>query len=72
MGIPGPDGDAMDVGGNGLEGVAQEVVDELPEECRREFDEVVRREREWKGKWRGEGQDGMRGGLRIGYAGFPV
>ncbi|PSK44201.1 Chromatin structure-remodeling complex subunit rsc7 [Elsinoe australis] len=72
MGIPGPDGDAMDVGGNGLEAVAQEVVDQLPEECSREFEEAVRREREWKGAWRGEGQDGMRGGLRIGYAGFPV
>ncbi|KAF4553757.1 Chromatin structure-remodeling complex subunit rsc7-like protein 1 [Elsinoe fawcettii] len=72
MGIPGPDGDSFDVGANGLSSVSKEVRDELPEELRREFDEAVEREAEWKGRWKGEVSDGWRGGLRIGYAGFPV
>ncbi|PNS13736.1 Chromatin structure-remodeling complex subunit rsc7 [Sphaceloma murrayae] len=72
VGIPGPDGDAWDIGGNGLSGVPMDVRDELPDECRRAFDEAVRREEAWKAGWRGEDRDGWRGQLRVGYAGFPV
>ncbi|KAF2225652.1 chromatin remodelling complex Rsc7/Swp82 subunit-domain-containing protein [Elsinoe ampelina] len=72
LGIPGPDGDAVDVRANGLTGVAREVADELPLDMRGAFEEAVRAEREWKGRWRGEGEDGLRGQLGIGYAGFPV
>lgn len=70
--VPGPDGSARALGSNGLSGISKEVLDELPDECRGAFEEALREEQGWKGTWSGETHDGMRGGLRIGYAGFPV
>ncbi|GAM90577.1 hypothetical protein ANO11243_086210 [Dothideomycetidae sp. 11243] len=74
FGVPGPDGEACDllIAPNGLSSVPDDVRDELPESCRRDFEVALAAEREWKSAWSGEQNDGMRGRLKIGYAGFPV
>lgn len=72
LGVPGPDGDIDDVGPNGLSGVPQAVLDELPADCKAAFEEARQRELGWKKNWSGELQDGSRGTLRIGFNGFPV
>lgn len=75
FGIPGPDGDASDPlpsGSNGLLGVSEDLVDELPEECRVAFEQAREAERRWKDSFRSEREDGFRATLKIGYAGFPV
>jgi len=60
LGIPGPDGEEMDIGYNGLSGVGEEIRELLPAECRRAFEEAVERERRWKGRWGTEERDGAR------------
>lgn len=58
--VPGPDGDNLDMGFNGLGGVSDEVKDCLPPECRQAFDAALAKESEWKNKWAGENVDGHR------------
>ena len=71
--IPGPDGDINDLGPNGLSGISQAVLDELPAECREAFAAARDAETTWKSGWGNEGIDGGRGGgLKIGFNGFPV
>ncbi|KAG9952720.1 hypothetical protein KCU85_g1996, partial [Aureobasidium melanogenum] len=72
LGVPGPDGDVHDLSTNGLSTISQDVLDELPEECRAAFEEAKNAELEWKSKWHDEHADGARGKLRIGFNGFPV
>jgi chromatin structure-remodeling complex protein RSC7 len=72
LGIPGPDGDALDVGTNGISNISDDILDELPAECRRAFEEAKERELEWKGRWGSEHRDGARGDVKIGFLGFPV
>lgn len=72
MGIPGPDGDAMDVGPNGLSGISDDILAELPPQCRIAFDEAKAQELEWKNRWSTERKDGARGELKIAFLGFPV
>lgn len=72
MGVPGPDGDVEDLGPNGLSTVSQDLLEELPEECRAAFEEAQEAELGWKRKWGHEQRDGARGKLRIGFNGFPV
>lgn len=72
LGVPGPDGDVDDLGPNGLSTISQDVLDELPEDCRAAFEEAYAAEMSWKNKWGTEGTDGSRGKLRIGFNGFPV
>lgn len=55
----------MDLGYAGLEGVGEDVKSLLSEECRREFDRALGRERVWKGGWGTEESDGRRGRLVI-------
>jgi len=71
-GVPGPDGDVSDIGGNGLTGISRDLIDELPEDCRAAFDEALRAEQQWKRSWGTEGSDSLRTSLRIGFNGFPV
>lgn len=61
IGIPGPDGDYLDRGPNGLSNIPDDILAELPADCRKEFDKAVSREVEWKNKWRTEKHDGHRG-----------
>lgn len=71
MGIPGPDGDLMDIGPLGLADVTEEVLAELPEDCRVAFLEARAVEIEWKQKWRAEQEDHARAELKISYSGIP-
>jgi len=71
-GLPGPDGNITDLGPNGLSTVPQDVMDELPEDCRVAFEQARDAELAWKSKWSTEQSDGSRGTLRIGFNGFPV
>ncbi|KFY64212.1 hypothetical protein V497_01796 [Pseudogymnoascus sp. VKM F-4516 (FW-969)] len=65
LGIPGPDGEGMDLGYSGLGGVGEDIKELLPEECRVAFERAVERERVWKGGWGTEEQDARRGRLVI-------
>ncbi|KAK1824572.1 chromatin structure-remodeling complex subunit RSC7 [Friedmanniomyces endolithicus] len=58
----------------GLSAIPDEVLAELPEECRAAFEEAKRAEMSWSGLWGREGEVGMRpgGGLGVGLSGFPV
>ncbi|KAF7918039.1 hypothetical protein BELL_0077g00220 [Botrytis elliptica] len=79
-GVPGPDGAGWDlsaggksngsagdnlIGMDGLSGVSEDVLDVLPEDCRRAFEEAREREREWKGKWGSEVVDGGRRSVKV-------
>ena len=49
-----------------------DILDELPEDCRKAFESARAAEVGWKQQWGTEAQSGMRGGLRIGFSGYPV
>ncbi|KAF2167816.1 hypothetical protein M409DRAFT_21963 [Zasmidium cellare ATCC 36951] len=73
-GYPGPDGHVEDPtsGPNGLSTVSQELIDELPADCRAAFEEARATELRWKGRWGTEVSSGQRGCLKIGFNGYPV
>lgn len=71
-GFPGPDGDTLDVGPNGLSGISDDILSELPSDCRMAFDQAKEQESEWKNRWSTERNDGARGDLKIAFLGFPV
>ena len=60
LGIPGPDGAHMDIGFNGVSSIPKELRDELPEECRRALESVVRKEEAWKESWGDEERNARR------------
>ncbi|QDS75680.1 hypothetical protein FKW77_007615 [Venturia effusa] len=72
LGIPGPDGDSVDVGPNGLPDVSDDILAELPPQCRQALEAAKDQEIQWKTQWKSEVEDGARGTLRIGFLGFPV
>lgn len=73
-GFPGPDGTITDptAGTQGLSTIPSDILDELPEDCRQAFEAARAAEVGWKQQWGTEAQSGMRGGLRIGFSGYPV
>ncbi|KAI6819071.1 hypothetical protein KC332_g11252 [Hortaea werneckii] len=73
-GFPGPDGSLYDPtsGPNGLSSIPDDIADELPEDCRRAFEEAKKAEMRWKGQWGTEAQSALRGELKIGFNGYPV
>ncbi|KAF2432741.1 hypothetical protein EJ08DRAFT_686681, partial [Tothia fuscella] len=72
LGLPGPDGDAIDVGPNGLPQVTDDILAELPPDCRKALLEAKAKESQWKQKWGTEVESGARGNLKIGFLGYPV
>ncbi|TAQ86243.1 hypothetical protein B7494_g5413 [Chlorociboria aeruginascens] len=60
LGVPGLDGDAHDLGFNGLSNIPSHIKAELPAECRKAFDDALASELQWKNKWGTEGKDTMR------------
>ncbi|MCJ1310266.1 hypothetical protein MMC25_003928 [Agyrium rufum] len=70
LGVPGPDGDIYDIGTRSLDDVPDEVLEELPEDCKQAFLEAHAEELGWKTYWGNEKQDGMRAGLTITYSGM--
>ena len=73
-GFPGPDGSITDPtsGSQGLSQIPQDLLDELPEDCRRAFESARAAEVGWKKQWGSEGDSCLRGGLKIGFSGYPV
>lgn len=73
-GYPGPDGHVADIasGPNGLDSIPGDVLDELPEDCRRAFEEARRAQHAWKAQWGTEKVSASRGNLIIGLNGCPV
>lgn len=73
-GFPGPDGTITDPtsGSQGLSSIPSDILDELPEDCRQAFETARAAEVGWKQQWGTEAQSGMRGGLKIGFSGYPV
>lgn len=60
VGVPGPDGDAYDLGFNGLSSVPDDILAELPPECLAEFQKALRKEVEWKSRWSTENDNTLR------------
>lgn len=81
QGLPGPDGDVLDLGANGLvsiagsppvpEFAAPEILAELPPECKEALVDAAAREWQWKAKWRSEVDDGRRAQPLKSYSWFP-
>ncbi|KAK3679437.1 chromatin structure-remodeling complex subunit RSC7 [Recurvomyces mirabilis] len=73
-GYPGPDGSSLDPqsGSNGLSGIPDDLIDELPEDCRRAFFETRKLETQWQRRWGSEAQSAWRKDLNIGLNGYPV
>ncbi|SZF04513.1 unnamed protein product [Blumeria hordei] len=60
LGIPGPDGDTLDIGFTGLSGVPEEIKSELPPDCRKAFDQALNMEQQWKSRWGSESEHSHR------------
>jgi len=60
--------------GGGLSAIPEDILAELPADCRAAFEEAKRAERGWSGLWGVEAEVGMRprAGLGVGLSGFPV
>ncbi len=72
LGIPGPDEAVLDIDPEGLTHVHEEVIAELPEECRRAFDAARSQEAKWKATW-DQGRIGQaKAELRISYNGMST
>lgn len=73
-GFPGPDGHVEDptCGPNGLSTISQDLIDELPPDCREAFEQARATELGWKRQWDTEAKSGSRGTLKIGFHGYPV
>lgn len=75
-GYPGPDGHVEDFtsGPNGLSSVPDDLVDELPADCRRAFDAARNIQDRWRSEWGAEADrsrgGALRGDLAIGYVYF--
>lgn len=72
LGIPGPDGDFVDVGTNGLPNLDDEDKQNMKPEELASFAEIKREEQEWRSQWGGEHTDGARVKPKIGFVGVPV
>ena len=66
MGVPG-----IADNGEGLDNIPDDVVDELPPECRGPFEDARSGEAAWKSRWRTEAVDGKRAHFLPATAWFP-
>jgi chromatin structure-remodeling complex protein RSC7 len=72
LGIPGPDGDFVDVGTNGLPVLDDEDRLKMKPEELEALEQVKAEEQEWRSQWGGETTDGARVRPKIGFVGVPV
>jgi chromatin structure-remodeling complex protein RSC7 len=72
LGIPGPDGDFIDVGTNGLPDLDDEDVQNMKREELESFVQLKNEEIEWQAQWGGECTDGARSKPKIGFIGVPA
>ena len=70
LGIPGPDGDVLDLGPRGLIDIPSHILKELPADCLQALNEARAEERKWKSSWSTESDDHARAHLRISYSGI--
>ena len=70
LGIPGPDGDILDLGVGGLTDIPAHLLDELPADCLQALNEARAEEGKWKNSWSTESDDHARAHLRISYSGI--
>ena len=68
LGVPGPDANDVNIEPPGLLDVAEEVINELPEDCLTAFLAAREQERKWKTSWGVEKDDGARSVPKITYA----
>ena len=73
-GYPGPDGIITDPtsGPNGISGISQDLIDELPEDCRQAFEQAKQAELKWQNSFGNEAQSAGRRALKVGVSGYPV
>lgn len=67
LGVPGPDGDVVDVEHRGLTDVPDDVRSELPPDCLQAFVEAKDAELTWKNGWATETEDGLRAKFKVDY-----
>jgi chromatin structure-remodeling complex protein RSC7 len=60
LGVPGPDGDAHDIGFNGLSSIPDDVKAELPADCLKAFEQALEKETQWKAQWGTESSSTLR------------
>lgn len=72
LGLPGPDGNFIDVGTNGLPDVDEEDLKSMTPDEREAFLSAKKEEAEWRSQWGGEITDGARSKPKIGFIGVPV
>jgi chromatin structure-remodeling complex protein RSC7 len=72
LGLPGPDGDFIDVGTNGLPNLDEDDLHNMSSQEREAFAFAKSEEAEWRSQWAGEITDGARVKPRIGFIGVPV
>ncbi|KAI9803022.1 MAG: hypothetical protein M1825_002255 [Sarcosagium campestre] len=65
LGIPGPDAISYELGQPGLDDVKDAVLASLPADCLEAFERARSAERQWKGSWRSETDDGARAKVRV-------
>lgn len=60
LGVPGPDGDAYDIGFNGLSSIPDDIKADLPLDCREAFEQALEKEIQWKTQWGTESSSTLR------------
>lgn len=72
LGLPGPDGDFLDVGINGLPELEEEDIDGMAPEAKEAYLQAREDEKWWKGQFGSEKVDGARPKIKVGFTGVPV
>ncbi|KAF2645108.1 hypothetical protein P280DRAFT_466343 [Massarina eburnea CBS 473.64] len=72
LGLPGPDGNFLDVGTNGLPDLEDDDIQAMAPADRDAFFQAKQDESWWKDQFHSETVDGARPKIKIGYSGVPV
>ncbi|KAF1959645.1 hypothetical protein CC80DRAFT_489756 [Byssothecium circinans] len=72
LGLPGPDGNFLDVGTNGLPDLQDEDIRDMEPAVREAFLQAKQDESWWKDQFHSEAVDGARPKIKIGFSGVPV
>jgi chromatin structure-remodeling complex protein RSC7 len=72
LSVPRPNTEGYDVGPNGLPDVTEEILTELPEDCRKALLAAKEKESEWKAAWVQDAASSMQNPIERAYIGFPV
>lgn len=67
FGVPGPDGEILDIGPSSVGTISGSVAADLPFDSRMALQSAQQEASEWKSLWKGECSDGARAQLRISY-----